>query len=145
MFKRNRYTRDDILIRASGTISENANYMEPDVYQKLYVDAGYFSDKKSTILYGNYEAGKVYKIDNKLSVIPYVTTGVLYSNDNSEKQSVTKLDVGAGVGVAMSTSFYDTKYETYQFNNKLKVEARQKYAGNANDDSTIQMLWELSY
>ncbi|MBU1667878.1 tetratricopeptide repeat protein [bacterium] len=142
MIEAGKSTRDDILVRASLGIASPPN-KDSDIYQNLYVDAAYFTNENSAILYGNYEAGKVYKVNKNVNVSPYVTTGGTYSNDNVQKQNVTNLDVG--FGVAMSIKPDDTKYETAQFENRLKLEARQQYAGNAKDKNTVRLQWEFFY
>lgn len=142
MIKSGESTRDDTLVRASlGIASPKSD--ESDIYQNLYLDGGYFTNQDSVILYGNYEAGKTYKVNDNVYVSPYVTTGGTYSNDNAQKQNVTNLDVG--LGIAMSIKPDETKYETAQFENRLKLEARQQYAGNAKDKNTVRLQWEFFY
>lgn len=142
MIKGGKSTRDDVLVRASlGMVTPPSK--DSNIYQNFYVDAGYFSTENSAILYGNYEAGKVYKVNKNINISPYITTGGTYSNDNAQKQNVSNLD--AGLGIAMSMKPDDTKYETAQFENRLKLEARQQYAGNAKDKNTIRLQWEFFY
>ena len=142
MIKSGTKTRDDVLLRASLGIASSKSE-ESDIYQNLYLDGGYFTNTDSVILYGNYEAGKSYKINKNVNIAPYVTTGGTYSNDNVQKQNVTNLDVG--VGVSMSIKPNESRYETAQFENRLKLEARQQYAGNAKDKNSVRLQWEFFY
>lgn len=142
MIKAGKSTRSDTLLQASIGISSSKK-SDSNLYQNLYLDTGYFAKANSLIAYGNYEAGKVYHVNKNVDVAPYVTTGGTYNNNNKKKQSVTKLDVG--VGVAMTMTPDDTKYESAQYINKLKLEARQKYAGNAQDKNTVRLQWEFFY
>jgi Flp pilus assembly protein TadD len=142
MIKVDEGTRNETLLRASLGISSGKN-SPSNIYQNLYLDSGYFVKDGSTILYGNYELGKRYKLSKNIEVSPYLTTGGSYSTDNPKKKAVTNLD--AGVGVAVTFKPDESKYEPAQYSNKLKLEAREKYAGNAKDKSTVRLQWEFFY
>ena len=135
-------TRSDTLLRASLGISGTPRRGE-EFHEELYLEAAHFVKENSNILYGNYELGKVYQIDKNTNIVPYVTTGGTYSNDNQNKASVTKLDVG--LGVAINISSHETHYEVGKYRNKLKLEARQKYAGNSKDKQALRLQWEFFY
>jgi len=53
------------------------------------------------------------------------------------------LDIGAGI--AMDILPNETKYEVASYHNRLKLEARGKYAGNAKDKNTLHLQWEFFY
>ena len=142
LIKAGESTRSDTLLQASLGVSSTKK-SDSDMYQNLYLDGGYFTKADSIIAYGNYEAGKVYNVNDNIDVAPYITTGGTFNNDNPNKQSVSKLDVG--IGLSMTLTPNDTKYESAQYINKLKLEARQKYAGNAKDENTIRLQWEFFY
>ena len=135
-------TRNDTLIRASLGVSGKAN-REDNFHEELYLEAAHFVKENSNILYGNYEIGKVYPLNNDINIVPYLTTGGTYSNDNQAKTSVTKLDVG--LGIAMDINSPETRYEVGKYRNKLKLEARQKYAGNSKDKQVLRLQWEFFY
>ena len=135
-------TRDDTLLQASLGISSNGSNSS-DIYQNLYLDSGYFTKADSIIVYGNYEIGKKYNIDKNLKISPYLTTGGTFSNDNSKKREVTNMDIGVGVAVDILPD--ETKYEAPAYRNRLKLEARGKYAGNTKDKNTLHLQWEFFY
>jgi len=146
MFDTGEFTRDELFLRTSASFLDGYEYKfspKKYYYQSLYLDAGYYTQKKSTILFGNYEFGKVYKVYKQLSILPYVATGGTYSNDNRDKESVTKLD--AAIGISMLNWFSETKYEPYMFTTRLKLEGRTKYAGNSKDSNTIRLQFEFIY
>ena len=133
-------SRSDTLLRASLGITGNPN---STTHENLYLESAYFTKADATILYGNYEFGKVYKTDKHIDVIPYITTGASYNNDNSLKKSVTKMDIGVGVAIDMLSG--ESDYEIGKYRNKLKLEARQKYAGNSKDKQALRLQWEFFY
>ena len=133
-------SRSDTLLRASIGISSQP---QSRTHENLYLESAYFTKSDATVLYGNYEFGKVYKTDKNINIIPYITTGATYNNDNALKKSVTKMDVGVGVAIDMSSS--ESDYEIGKYRNKLKLEARQKYAGNSKDKQALRLQWEFFY
>jgi Tfp pilus assembly protein PilF len=142
MFDTAQYTRDDTLLRTSYSLFEK-DKKESDFFYNLYGDAAYFTEFGSTMIYGNYEYGKIYTLNEKVDVAPYITTGGTYSNDNVQKESVTKLDIG--LGVAIEIPFHETQYASNSFVNRVKLEAREKYLGNAEDEHAIHLQWEIFY
>jgi tetratricopeptide (TPR) repeat protein len=140
LIKRSDNTRNETLLRAAIGISSSP---QTALNQNLYLESAYFIRNRATILYGNYEVGKNYKINHNLKIKPYLTAGGSYNNDNAHKNAITNLDVG--VGVALKIKPHDSKYEPAPYSNKLKLEARKKYAGNTKDDKTIRLQWELFY
>ena len=140
LIKSGKTSRSDTLLRASLGISSQPHLM---THENLYLESAYFTKAKATILYGNYEFGKVYRTDNRINVIPYITTGATYNNDNALKKSVTKLDVGVGVAIDMLSD--ESDYEIGKYRNKLKLEARQKYAGNSKEKQALRLQWEFFY
>jgi len=134
-------SRKDALLRASLGISSKDK--SSNIYQNLYVDGGYFTKSDSFIAYGNYETGKKYNINKNIKVSPYLSTGATYNNDNKQKKGITNLDIG--VGVAMDILPNETKYEVTPYRNRLKLEAREKYAGNSKDKNTVRLQWEFFY
>ena len=141
LIKTGKSTRNDTLLRASLGISGNNNSKK--IHQELYLESVLLAKKQSAILYGNYELGKIYKINNKIKVTPYLTTGGTYSNDNYQKKAVSKLDVGVGIAVDINAD--ETHYEINKYKNRLKLEARQKYAGNSKDKQALRLQWEFFY
>ena len=133
-------SRSDTLLRASLGVSSDSF---SSIHENLYLEGAYFTKTNSNILYGNYEIGKVYKIKNGTTLTPYVTTGATYSNDNHQKKSVTKLDVGVGVAIDLLSG--ETDYEIGKYRNRLKLEARHKYGGNSKDDKSLHLQWEFFY
>ena len=140
LIKSGKSSRDDTLLRASLGISSNPN---AQIYQNLYLDSGYFTKADSIIAYANYEVGKKYNINKNLKISPYITTGGTFNNDNSKKKEITNLDIG--LGVSMDITPDETKYEPIAYKNRLKLEARQKYAGNSRDKNSIHLQWEFFY
>jgi Flp pilus assembly protein TadD len=133
-------SRNDTLIRASLGVSNDPS---SSVHENLYLEGAYFIKFDSNILYGNYEWGKVYKTENGTNITPYIATGAIYRNDNSQKKSVTKLDVGVGIAIDLLSS--ETDYEIGKYRNILKLEARHKYGGNSRDDKSLHLQWEFFY
>ncbi len=142
MIKAGDSTRSETLLRASLGISTTLKHQK-DFSGKLYLDGGYFTKAQTLTLYGNYEVGKTYMVNNNISFTPYLTTGGAYSNDNHKKRGIGYLDVGAGVGVNLRPDA--TKYETAAYTNRFKLEVRQKYAGNSEDEHALRLGWELFY
>jgi len=140
LIKGGKASRSDTLLRASLGITGNPN---STTHENLYLESAYFTKSDSAILYGNYELGKVYKINPKMNITPYVTTGATYNNDNALKKSVTKMDVGVGVSIDLLSD--ETEYEIGKYKNRLKLEARQKYAGNSKDKQALRLQWEFFY
>ena len=140
LIKSGKSSRDDTLLRASLGISSNPN---AQIYQNLYLDSGYFTKADSIIAYANYEVGKKYNINKNLKISPYITTGGTFNNDNSKKKEITNLDIG--LGVSMDITPDETKYEPIAYKNRLKLEARQKYAGNSRDKNSMHLQWEFFY
>jgi len=141
LIKGGKSSRNDTLLRASVGISSREK--SDNIYQNLYIDSGYFTKSKSLIAYSNYEIGKKYNINKNIKISPYASTGATYSNDNIDKKGITNLDIGLGVAIDISPN--DTKYEASPYKNRLKLEAREKYAGNSNDKNTIHLQWEFFY
>lgn len=135
------FTKEDVLLRASTGFFEEDN--NESSFSNFYVDVSHFTEFGATLLYGNYEYGKKYQVTENIDIRPYLTLGGTLSNYNDAKKDVTKLDIG--LGVATNIPMYETKYESYQFNNRIKLEARKKYLGNTKDDHTLQLQWELFY
>jgi tetratricopeptide (TPR) repeat protein len=140
LIKGGKSSRNDTLFRASLGISckDDSNR-----YQNLYIDGGYFAKSDSIVTYSNYEVGKRYDINKNIKISPYVTTGATYNNDNSQKKGITNLDIGVGVAVDILPN--ETKYEISPYRNRLKLEAREKYAGNSKDKNTLHLQWEFFY
>lgn len=140
------FKREELLVRTSASFFDGYEYKfspKKYYYQNLYLDAGYFTKAKSTILFANYEFGKVYKVYKQASLLPYVTTGGSFTNDNQDKDDVSRLDIG--VGISMLNWFADHKYESYMFTTRLKLEARAKYLGTAQDTNTVRLQLEFIY
>jgi len=142
MFKAGKNTRKDTALRASLGVS-NKETKSSGIYQNLYLDANYFVDNKSKVLYGNYEVGKEYKVKKGVTLSPYVTAGGSLSDDNAQKRHITNLD--AGIGLSVTTTSDETRYETGVYSNRLKLEARKKYAGNSQDESVVKLQWEFFF
>ncbi|HHH20193.1 MAG TPA: hypothetical protein ENK86_06765 [Campylobacterales bacterium] len=142
MFEAGEHTRQDTQLRASVGVS-NERESSSEVYHNLYLDANYFVDNQSKVFYGNYEVGKEYKLDYDTTIAPYLTTGGSASNDNAQGKTITNLD--AGIGIALNHLSGETHYETGVYTNRLKLEARRKYAGNSQDESTIRLQWEFFF
>jgi hypothetical protein len=53
------------------------------------------------------------------------------------------MDIGVGVAIDMLSS--ESDYEIGKYRNKLKLEARQKYAGNSKDKQALRLQWEFFY
>jgi len=140
LIKGGRDSRSDTLLRASLGITSEPQSM---THENLYLEGAYFTKADATVLYGNYEYGKTYKTSQNSNVTPYITTGATYNNDNPLKKSVTKLDIGVGVAVDMLSG--ETEYEIGKYRNRLKLEARQKYAGNSKDKQALRLQWEFFY
>jgi len=140
LIKGGKESRKDTLLRASLGITSQPQSM---THENLYLEGAYFTKADASILYGNYEFGKVYKQSQNINIIPYITTGASYNNDNALKKSVTKMDIGVGVAVDILSD--ESDYEIGKYRNKLKLEARQKYAGNSNDKQALRLQWEFFY
>ncbi|SFV59405.1 TPR domain protein, putative component of TonB system [hydrothermal vent metagenome] len=140
LIKGGKESRSDTLLRASLGISGNPNSSK---HEELYLEGAYFTKANSTVLYGNYEFGTSYKVSPRVKVTPYITTGATYNNDNDLKKSVTKMDVGVGVGVDILSD--ESDYEIEKYRNRLKLEARRKYAGNSKDKEALRLQWEFFY
>jgi len=146
LFKQKGLTRNDIFLRASAGFFDGYEYkFSEDSYffHSLYLDIGYYLEEKSTISFANYDIGQVFKISKQFALLPYLTTGASYSNDNDTKTDVSRFDVG--IGISLLNWLYEKEYEPYQFASRLKLEARGAYAGNAKDTSTIRLQFELFY
>ena len=140
LIKTNKHTRSDMLLRASLGISGEPH---DSTHEELYLEGAHFAKANSNILYGNYEFGKKYNVGEGISITPYLTTGATYNNDNTQKQSVTNMDIGAGVAVDILSG--ESRYEIEKYRNRLKLEARQKYAGNSKDKQALRLQWEFFY
>lgn len=53
------------------------------------------------------------------------------------------MDIGAGVAVDILSG--ESRYEIEKYRNRLKLEARQKYAGNNKDKQALRLQWEFFY
>lgn len=140
LIKGGKSSRNDTLLRTSLGITGTPKATK---HENLFLEGAYFTKSDATILYGNYELGKVYKTSKNIDVIPYITTGATYSNDNSVKKSVTKLDIGIGITANILSD--ENHYEVGKYKNTLKLEARQQYAGNSKDKQTLRVQWEFFY
>jgi tetratricopeptide (TPR) repeat protein len=146
MFKTGKYTRDETFIRVSSSLFDGYDYRPTKKkysFHNLYIDGGYFTKKKSTILSANYDFGKIYKIKNRFSFLPYASLGGNYSNDNKNNESVTKVDVGFGLSIL--NWFWETKYKSNQLTSRIKLEYRGKIAGNNNDNETFRLRVVFMY
>ena len=142
MIKGGSGTRNETLLRASLGISGKP-MEDSTIYNNLYLDANYFVRNHSKVLYGNYELGKEYHLSDHTTISPYVVTGASLTTDNVQKRALTNLDVG--VGVALRNQSGETRYEDALYTNQIKLEARQKYAGNSKDTNTMRLQWEFFY
>ncbi len=143
MIKAGSNTRNETLLRASLGISGKPIEEDSTIYNNLYLDANYFVRNNSKVLYGNYELGKEYRLSDHTTLSPYLVTGASLTTDNVQKRALTNLDVG--VGVALRNESGETRYEDALYTNQIKLEARQKYAGNSKDDNTMRLQWEFFY
>ena len=143
MIKAGEGTRNETLLRASLGISGKPVEEDSTIYNNLYLDANYFVKNRSKVLYGNYELGKEYRLSDHTTISPYTVTGATLTTDNTQNRALTNFDIG--VGVALSHKSGETHYEDSLYTNKLKLEARQKYAGNSKDENTIRLQWEFLY
>ena len=142
MIKGGSGTRNETLLRASLGISGRPAEDE-DIYTNLYLDTNYFVKNNSKVLYGNYELGKEYHLSDHTTIAPYVSTGASLTTDNTQNRALTNLDVG--VGVAFRNQSGETRYKDALYTNQIKLEARQKYAGNSRDKNTMRLQWEFFY
>ena len=142
MIKVGEETRNETLLRASLAISDKP-FEDENMYNNLYLDANYFVKNSSEVLYGNYEVGKEYHLNDHTSISPYLATGGSLTTDNTQKRALTNLDVG--IGVAFRIQSAETQYEDALYTNQIKLEARQQYAGNSKDENTIRLQWEFLY
>ena len=143
MIKAGRGTRNETLLRASLGISGKPLKEDSTIYNNLYLDTNYFVKNRSKVLYGNYELGKEYRLSDHTTISPYVVTGASLTTDNVQKRALTNLDVG--IGVALRNQSGETRYEDALYTNQIKLEARQKYAGNSKDKNTMRLQWEFFY
>ncbi len=129
-------SKDDTLLKTSMGLSSKDN-----IEQDLYMEGAYFIKSQSTNLYANYESGKRYKINRDTTIKPYITTGATYSDYDNKLTS--KLDVG--LGVALDIKSGESKYKMDNYKNRLKLEVRQKYAGDSKDKESLRLQWEFFY
>ncbi len=129
-------SKDDTLLKTSMGLSSKDN-----IEQDLYMEGAYFIKSQSTNLYANYESGKRYKINRDTTIKPYITTGATYSD--YDNKSTSKLDVG--LGVALDIKSGESKYKMDNYKNRLKLEVRQKYAGDSKDKESLRLQWEFFY
>jgi len=144
MFDTAKDTIADTFVRVSAGFFDGYEYSLNEgsyFYHSLYLDAGKYIEDDSSILYANYDLGKIYKINSRFSFLPYLTTGATM-NDAADT-SITKCDVGLGISI-LNWSL-DSKYKSYQVTSRLKLEARSAYSGNAKDDNTIRLQFEVMY
>ena len=142
MIKGGSGTRNETLLRASLGISGRP-VEDENIYTNLYVDTNYFVKNKSKVFYGNYELGKEYHLSDHTTISPYVTTGASLTTDNTQNRALTNLDVG--MGIALRNQSGETRYKDALYTNQIKLEARQKYAGNSKDTNTMRLQWEFFY
>jgi len=142
MIKAGDNTRNETLLRASLGISGKP-VEDKSIYNNLYLDANYFVKNRSKVLYGNYELGKEYRLSDHTTISPYITTGASLTTDNAKKRALTNFDIG--VGVALRHQSGETRYKDALYTNQLKLEARQKYAGNSKDSNAMRLQWEFFY
>ncbi len=143
MIKAGDNTRNETLLRASLGISGKPIEADSTIYNNLYLDANYFIKNRSKVLYGNYEIGKEYRLNDHTTISPYITTGASLTTDNAKKRALSNFDIG--VGVALRKESDETRYEDALYTNQIKLEARQKYAGNSKDENTMRLQWEFFY
>ena len=143
MIKAGSNTRNETLLRASLGISGNPIEKDSTIYNNLYLDTSYFIKKHSKVLYGNYEIGKEYRLNDHTTISPYFVTGARLTTDNEKKRALSNFDIG--VGVALRKESDETRYEDALYTNQIKLEARQKYAGNSKDENTMRLQWEFFY
>ncbi len=129
-------SKDDTLLKASMGLSSKDN-----IEQDLYMEGAYFIKSQSTNLYANYESGKRYKINRDTTIKSYITTGATYNN--YDDKSISKLDVG--LGVALDIKSGESRYIMDNYKNRLKLEVRQKYAGDSKDSESLRLQWEFFY
>ena len=146
LFKNKEDSRDDEMIRLSGSFLDSylySKFKNSGLYHSLYTDAAYFFKNDAVSLYGNYEYGHIFPLKDKISFMPYLTTGGLFNNDNNENDSTTRLDVG--FGLSFLSWHNETKYKADWVVNRLKLEFRKKYAGNTADDKTVKLQLEVLF
>ncbi len=142
MIKAGDNTRNETLLRASLGISGKP-VEDKSIYNNLYLDANYFVKNHSKVLYGNYEIGKEYRLSDHTTISPYITTGASLNTDNAKNRALSNFDIG--VGVALRHQSGETHYEDALYTNQIKLETRQKYAGNSKDENTMRLQWEFFY
>ena len=140
------YSRDDIMLRASWGLFDGYDFHPTDSeysYNNLYLDSVYFMKEETYSVYGNYEYGHVWKINYENALMPYLCTSIAYSNDNIDKKTTNRFDIGVGLSYLFWLN--ERPYQSHQYTGRFKIELRQVYHGNTEDKHAAKATLEFLF
>ncbi len=145
-FKGGDESRDDTMLRASWELFDGYEFYPTKTeypWKHLYMDSVYYLDNGTYSLYANYEHGYVWKAGYEDAWMPYLCTSAGYSNDNGTKETIKRFDVGAGISYLFWRN--EREYKSHQYTGRARVEYRQQYAGDPEDDHALRLMLEFFF
>ena len=145
-FKGGDESRDDTMLRASWELFDAYDFYPTKTeywWKHLYMDSVYYLDNGTYSLYANYEHGYVWKTGYQDAWMPYVCTSIGYNNDNGPKEKLKRFDVGAGISYFFWRN--EREYKSHQYTGRARLEYRQQYAGDPEDDHALRLMLEFFF
>ncbi len=140
---------DDTLLRVSASFSEGLDWpfkKKNWQRQNLYLDAAYFVESNVKYATIDYERGRVLRLgtfDSRFSLHPFLRIGATLNDDNIDRQTETRVDIGAGISL-LSKHVADT-YKGYQLRVRTSLILNQKIGGNTDDDYAAHFRINVTY
>ncbi len=145
-FKGGDESRDDTMLRASWELFDGYDFYPTTTeypWKHLYMDSVYYLDNGTYSLYANYEHGYVWKAGYEDAWMPYLCTSAGYTNDNGPKETLKRFDVGAGISYFFWRN--EREYKSHQYTGRARLEYRQQYAGDPEDDHALRLMLEFFF
>lgn len=145
-FKGGDESRDDTMLRASWEHFDGYDFYPTKTeypWKHLYMDSVYYIENGTYSLYANYEHGYIWKTGYEDAWMPYLCTSAGYTNDNFIKEGIKRFDVGAGISYLFWRN--EREYKSHQYTGRAKLEYRQQYAGDPEDDHALRLMLEFFF
>jgi len=139
-------SREETMLRASWELFDGYDFFPTKTeywWKHLYLDGVYYLENETYNLYANYEHGYIWKLGYEDAVMPYVCTSIAFSNDNYEKQSLNRFDIGGGVSYLFWRE--ESLYKSHKYIGRFKIEFRSQYHGDAVDNNSVRSMLEFFF
>jgi len=139
-------SRNDVMARLSSKLFDDYSFQPGKVqywYKSLYMDLAYFFSSNTYRFYGRYEHGFVQKMGYQNAIMPYASATVSLDNDNAQKTFMRYFDIGLGVSYLFWLD--ESEHRPHEYTGRASIEAKAPITSNFNDESQLQLMFELMF